>query len=79
MNYDEKKNIFKFLNGESILEIMDNTKKEIESEHNKISNEIFNMIKKYPEISQFKSLYDRYLYLENKLKEYDLTPKFFIK
>lgn len=37
------------------------------------------MLIKYSEIAKFKSLYDRYLFLENRLQAYDLTPRFLTK
>lgn len=71
MNYNDNKSIYDFLGGRSMKEIIDNAKKDIEKEYHEISQKMYQLMIKYPEVAEFKSLYDRQIQLENKLKEYD--------
>lgn len=75
MNYNDIKSISDFLDSRSIREAIDNAKKDIEKEYHEISQKMFQLMIKHPEVAEFKNLYDRQIQLENKLKEYDYpTP-----
>lgn len=75
MNYNDNKSISDFLDSKSIREAIDNAKKDIEKEYYEVSQKMFQLMIKHPEVAEFKSLYDRQIELENKLKEYDYpTP-----
>ena len=68
-------NVYDFLEGKSMQEIINSTKEEIEKEYHEVSQKMYQLMIKYPEVAEFKSLYDRQIQLENKLKEYDYpTP-----